>query len=553
MKRTKYILLSGLLILLSASTVFAQQITPIVQAPPPNQVYATSADVKVTFKLIHYSTSTTVYALGVVWSTSPDSLNFTINDYSKPGKNMMFNTTGAQGLIYHIGSGGPPVYGSTTGTTNALLPRTTYYVKAFAFATVYTPIRYKDVYSGNTISFTTLPDGKEPIYNNTVSAAAYACLAGNPSPVITGSQPKGGKDSYSYQWQSNTAGAGWQNISGAIAQSYTISSPSYTSPAQVWFRRLVTADSTELKVHESDPVSITFIPAGTKMDVAVQLLPHSGGTTLEAKPDLVLGSPTVKWQSTTDSITWQNVAANQVTGNSLNVDSVVAKKTWYRAIANYASCVTDTSKSIIFTPPPAPVDTTKPAPPVAQVTIGNQTWMALNLAPFKGATVPRVKATEDWIKLTTPGYDWYNSDSIKYAGGNDGAFYNYYAAIASNTCPTGWHVPNNAEWDTLINRLGGLAVAGGELKESGRANWANPNTGATNSVNFTALPAGYRDANTGNFNNQGTYARFWSSSPITNGYPTAYCINHNSGAVFKKNDSQIKPDLGYSIRCIKNP
>jgi len=60
-----------------------------------------------------------------------------------------------------------------------------------------------------------------------------------------------------------------------------------------------------------------------------------------------------------------------------------------------------------------------------------------------------------------------------------------------NVCPLGWHVPNDAEWTTLTDYLGGASVAGGKMKESFTAHWGTPNTNAVNSSGFTALPCGY--------------------------------------------------------------
>ena len=66
---------------------------------------------------------------------------------------------------------------------------------------------------------------------------------------------------------------------------------------------------------------------------------------------------------------------------------------------------------------------------------------------------------------------------------------------SKNACPTGWHVPTDAEWTTLTGYFGGESVAGGKLKEPGTTHWNSPNTGADNSSGFTALPGGYRNCN----------------------------------------------------------
>ena len=101
-----------------------------------------------------------------------------------------------------------------------------------------------------------------------------------------------------------------------------------------------------------------------------------------------------------------------------------------------------------------------------------------------------------------------------FAGNKDiyGLFYTWYAVTDSrNICPTGWHVPLDAEWETLKAFLGGETVAGGELKEVGTTHWNDPNTGATNSTQFTAVGGGYRNL-AGSFVSMGVSSPYWSSS-----------------------------------------
>ena len=62
-------------------------------------------------------------------------------------------------------------------------------------------------------------------------------------------------------------------------------------------------------------------------------------------------------------------------------------------------------------------------------------------------------------------------------------------------CPGGWHLPTDAEWTTLTTFLGGESIAGGKMKEEGTIHWLFPNTVATNSSGFNALPGGYKDVN----------------------------------------------------------
>ena len=67
--------------------------------------------------------------------------------------------------------------------------------------------------------------------------------------------------------------------------------------------------------------------------------------------------------------------------------------------------------------------------------------------------------------MTTPGYCWYNNN-VSYKSVY-GALYNWYSVNTAKLCPTGWHVPTDAQWTTLATYLGGESVAGGKLKEAG--------------------------------------------------------------------------------------
>lgn len=87
-------------------------------------------------------------------------------------------------------------------------------------------------------------------------------------------------------------------------------------------------------------------------------------------------------------------------------------------------------------------------------------------------------------------YSWYNNDIKK----KDifGALYTWTASMygaesSSSTpsnvqgvCPTGWHLPSDAEWEILTTYLGSKHVAGGKMKETGTTHWATPNEQATN-------------------------------------------------------------------------
>src|SRR5664279_5386678 len=116
------------------------------------------------------------------------------------------------------------------------------------------------------------------------------------------------------------------------------------------------------------------------------------------------------------------------------------------------------------------------------VTIVKQILMAENLKTTKfndGTSIPLVRENSAWKDMNSPSFCWYNNDATTNKN-NYGALYNWYTVNTNKLCPSGWHVPSDAEWTTLRTYLGGDSVAGGKLKETGTTHWKSPNTGATN-------------------------------------------------------------------------
>lgn len=180
------------------------------------------------------------------------------------------------------------------------------------------------------------------------------------------------------------------------------------------------------------------------------------------------------------------------------------------------------------------------------IEIGTQVWMAENLATTKfndGTDISWATNSTSLTLATQPAYSWYNNVTVAY-----GALYNWFAVNSGKLCPSGWHVPSDDEWTTMSTFLGGLPVAGSKLKETGTIHWQSPNSGATNSSGFSAIPGGYRYYN-GTFNAIKRYAYFWTSteSSSANAYGRDMYYGYS-------NLDRISSDKrsGLSVRCIKD-
>jgi len=160
------------------------------------------------------------------------------------------------------------------------------------------------------------------------------------------------------------------------------------------------------------------------------------------------------------------------------------------------------------------------------VKIGNQIWMAQNL---------NYKTENSWC------YDNKTSNCDTY-----GRLYNWQTAVRA--CPSGWHLPSRKEWTKLKEFLGGKSTAGGKMKEAGTAHWASPNTGATNSSGFTALPGGGR-YKYGNFRYLTERTYFWSSSES---YATSYWNRYLDYLSVDMCRGYRNETNGFSVRCLQD-
>ena len=187
------------------------------------------------------------------------------------------------------------------------------------------------------------------------------------------------------------------------------------------------------------------------------------------------------------------------------------------------------------------------------VKICDQIWMAKNLdvAHYRnGDIIPQVTDPTEWANLTTGAWCWYNNESSN--GAVYGRLYNWYAVNdPRGLAPEGWHVPSDGEWDTLVNCLGGANIAGGKMKTTGTALWNIPNSGATNSSGFNALPGGYHNP-PGEpliFDNIRNYGVWWSRTESllrAHGY---YVNNFSESLTYVDNLGKRE---GFSVRCIKD-
>ena len=152
------------------------------------------------------------------------------------------------------------------------------------------------------------------------------------------------------------------------------------------------------------------------------------------------------------------------------------------------------------------------------IKIGTQTWMAENLAYKAGSGC--------WA------YDANNSNVAEY-----GYLYNW--ETAKNVCPSGYHLPTKAEFETLLDNYGGG-------QNHNNANYQALIPGGTSG--FSALLGGYRYFN-GNFYDKANYGTFWSATAGNDDDARELDVTSNDEKAGM--DYSLKSS-GLSVRCVKD-
>jgi uncharacterized protein (TIGR02145 family) len=203
------------------------------------------------------------------------------------------------------------------------------------------------------------------------------------------------------------------------------------------------------------------------------------------------------------------------------------------------------------------------------VQIGTQCWFAKNLNvgtmiqeandQTNNSTLEKYCYNNDPANCTTYGglYQW--AEAVQYQNGasNTASLFTPFMGNVRGICPTGWHLPSDAEYCTLTTFLDASAncnvfgtsgtTAGGALKSTSGL-WTSPNTGATNSSGFSALPGGVCRTN-GTFGNIGYGTYFWSSSESSSTDAIYRSLLYSFSRINRGYSSKVG---GLSARCTQD-
>jgi len=126
----------------------------------------------------------------------------------------------------------------------------------------------------------------------------------------------------------------------------------------------------------------------------------------------------------------------------------------------------------------------------------------------------------------------------------------YDWSTAMSVCPSGWHLPSDAEWTKLTDFVGGSSTAGKKLKA--KSGWNSGN--GTDEYGFAALPGGggFFDGGFHGFGyGVGWDGYWWSASEYDSGSAYHRDMNYHNEGVYVDSEFSVKYLL-QSVRCLQD-
>lgn len=181
------------------------------------------------------------------------------------------------------------------------------------------------------------------------------------------------------------------------------------------------------------------------------------------------------------------------------------------------------------------------------VKIGTQTWMAENLnfkSPGSDSGRHYYPNNADSAKKYGRLYTWASlmglADSC-----NTMSCASQIQPKHQGICPTGWHVPSDADWDTLVTAAGGKDSTGMRLKSMG--GWYNRGNG-TDFYGFRALPGGRVVGGSSDF--VGYCGYWWSATEYDDAFIAwVLYMLYNDASLYRSLNNKTG---GLSARCLED-
>jgi len=379
--------------------------------------------------------------------------------------------------------------------------------------------------------WTNAPNWSNPVANTYNISATGTCdgisgltascgsLVVNPRPTLSCDMAKTGVAGVAVAQPTATCSNGATpsgfSIKGAVL-------PTWSSPAEGSYAVSVDADC---------GLGVISASCGTLVVEPVKLtcgaVPSSGISGTAITPPLTCNNGLTTGANWTNAPTWSNPAPGTYSNISVTADcgSVTGLTANCSGTLNVACKPSDNTQTHYCSNGEwrrygTLIDTRDNDKAYKTVVIGAQTWMAENL------------------NYNVTGSRCYDNNIANCA--TYGRLYDW--ATALTVCPSGWHLPSDAEWTTLADFVGGNP----QTKLKATSGWGSNN--GTDDYGFSALPGG-ASATNGNFYYVGDRGMWFSSSEFET---TSVWIRYMyASSLFNFRGSYGKSDR-LSVRCLKD-
>ncbi|MDR0518325.1 MAG: hypothetical protein LBH25_14930 [Fibromonadaceae bacterium] len=190
------------------------------------------------------------------------------------------------------------------------------------------------------------------------------------------------------------------------------------------------------------------------------------------------------------------------------------------------------------------------------VVIGTQTWFKRNLNYNPGTGISACYNNEA-SNCNTYGrlYDWSTAMDFE-ASCNSASCSGQVGAKHQGVCPSGWRIPNNADWDKLMRYVDGSTGASSPYTSSTAGKYLKATSGwdsysgivNLDTYGFSALPGG-SSYSYGSFSSVGTFGGWWSASESGSIYAYSRDVSYDyEGTGYY---GGFKSNL-YSVRCVQD-
>lgn len=201
------------------------------------------------------------------------------------------------------------------------------------------------------------------------------------------------------------------------------------------------------------------------------------------------------------------------------------------------------------------------------VQLGSQCWMKENLRTTHYANGTSIAMANNTSTITP--YRYCPGNDISYVN-SYGYLYNWAAVMNGSSsgsestsgiqglCPTGWHVPSEAEWTILTTYVQSQSqyLCSGSIAKAlaSTTDWdfvqylcaVGNNRTTNNATNFSAIPAG---SNMSDFYGIGKFAQFWTATQNTESSAYTRRLYYSLDSVDELSASKY---IGFSVRCLRN-